>query len=280
MEKVFKIGDFLFQIKYPDDLKIPEHFLLFESEQKFRYKFSVNYTKQVSQIEGNVVAKRHDILIINSNGLESRYLRIKGDNESYALYHEINPSKAVIYYEKEKVKDLNIDPLFTSLFALEKHLIQYNEMILHCAYMIHNGEAILFSAPSETGKTTQANLWQKYRNTRVINGDRSLLSKKDDKWYANGWPVCGTSEVCFNETYPIKCIVMLSQAKENSVELLDPMTAFKQLYSQITINTWNTEFNLKVMDLIDQLIKDVPIYHLACNISEDAVNVLEKEIYK
>ena len=55
---------------------------------------------------------------------------------------------------------MHIDPMFTSLLALERRLVKKNSMILHCAYVEYQGEAILFSAPSETGKTTQANLWK------------------------------------------------------------------------------------------------------------------------
>ena len=52
---------------------------------------------------------------------------------------------------------------------------------------------------------------------------------------AQGWPVCGTSEVCFNEEIPIRAIVMLSQAREDHAELLSPGKAFPLVYSQITV---------------------------------------------
>ena len=79
---------------------------------------------------------------------------------------------------QDELRDLHIDPLFTSLLALERRLVRKDQMVLHCAYVEYRGEAILFSAPSETGKTTQAGLWEKYRGSRTVNGDRSLLGKK------------------------------------------------------------------------------------------------------
>ena len=134
----------------------------------------------------------------------------------------------------------------------------------------------MFSAPSETGKSTQAGLWEQYRGTRQINGDRSLLVREKDGWYAYGWPICGSSGICHNESYPIQTIVMLYQAKENVINRLGPAAAMKKVMSQITINMWNMEFQMEVMDLIQQLIAEIPVYELGCDISEDAVACLER----
>ncbi len=84
----------------------------------------------------------------------------------YACYREVSSDRAEITLAKERIGSLNIDPVFSSLFAFERRLVQRGNMILHCAYVEYQGEAILFSAPSETGKTTQANLWEKYRGSR------------------------------------------------------------------------------------------------------------------
>ena len=144
--------------------------------------------------------------------------------------------KARVLLARDRIQGLHIDPVFTSLLALERRLIARDSLILHCAYMVYQGEDILFSAPSETGKTTQANLWEKYRGSRTVNGDRALLGKRKGRWTAQGWPVCGTSEVCHNEEFPIRAVVMLSQAKENQAQQLPPGRSFPLLYSQITVN--------------------------------------------
>ena len=151
--------------------------------------------------------------------------------------------------------------------------------VLHCAYIEYNGEAILFSAPSETGKTTQGNLWEQYKGAKTINGDRALLQKMDGRWIARGWPVCGSSEVCNNIEIPIRAIVMLSQGKEDVVTRLAPMKAFTRVYSQITINRWNVNANKYAMDMIEELVTDIPVWHLSCTISENAVNTLAEVLY-
>ena len=86
--------------------------------------------------------------------------------------------RAEIVLVRDEIKELHIDPVFTSLLALERRLVKKDSMVLHCAYVEYKGEAVLFSAPSETGKTTQANLWEKYRGKP--NGKRRPFSSRKD----------------------------------------------------------------------------------------------------
>ena len=44
------------------------------------------------------------------------------------------------------------------------------------------------------------------------------------------------------------------------------------------MNRWDREGMVHSLDLLEQLAGKVPVYHLACDISEDAVKTLEQEI--
>ena len=71
---------------------------------------------------------------------------------------------------------------------------------------------------------------------------------------------------------------MLKQAKENKVYPLKGFSALREVMEQITINTWDREFQLKVMDQLEVLFEEIPVYMLECDISEDAVKCLEAEL--
>ena len=228
------------------------------------------------------MARREDLLsYVSENGLETRYIGIRGRKEPYACYRETGHSDALILVSPDIVPDTQIDTIFSSLFCLEKRMLERDALILHCAYMVRKNasganEAVLFSAPSGTGKSTQAELWRKYRGTLTVNGDRGLLRRDPaGRWLADGWPVCGSSDICHRMAAPIRAIVLLSQEKRNAATRLVPMRAFIGLYSQVTINRWNREENEKAMNLLESLIGSVPVYHLGCDISEDAVRCLE-----
>ena len=278
--KHFLIGNFSFSLSYPSDLRLPFHFQIFETanrDEEFSYK--ILRTGLLPATKGKPIAVRPDLCVFEKNGLEQRLIGVKGIDGYYALYQETSERSADVYLQIGALGISEFDPMFVSLLALERRIVHHDALILHCAYIRYKDEAILFSAPSETGKTTQANLWEKYRHSETINGDKSLLQKIDGRWVAQGWPVCGSSDVCHNESTPIRAIVMLSQDKINHVERLKGMAAFTQLYSQITVNSWNRDFVNHNMDLIEQLITDVPVYHLGCTISEEAVSCLANALY-
>ena len=280
MNKVFQIGDFRFRLITPETITPPPNFMLFElDEMTAPYTYTVELGEEFPDLPGERSAGREDLFVFKNAGLESRLIGVKGVPGHYACYQELSETEAKITLAPSRINSLHIDPVFSSLLALERHLLMTDAFVLHCAYIEYNGEAILFSAPSETGKTTQGNLWEQYKGAKTINGDRALLQKMDGRWIARGWPVCGSSEVCNNIEIPIRAIVMLSQGKEDVVTRLAPMKAFTQVYSQITINRWNVNANKYAMDMIEELVTDIPVWHLSCTISENAVNTLAEVLY-
>lgn len=277
MDSIFRIGDFCFRLAAPDEVKPPENFMLFKQEDgEPAYTYTIQLAERFPQPRGRMAAGRRDLAVFEENGLEMRYIGMPDGDGFYACYREEDESHAQILLAPAVLPLMVVDPMFLSLFCMERHMMQRDHLVLHCAYMAYKDTAVLFSAPSGTGKTTQATLWERYRGTRVVNGDKSLLAKREGAWTANGWPVCGSSQVCHNESMPIRAIVMLSQGKENAITKLTPFQAFSQIYSQITINFWNKQAQQRAMDLIEDLVTNVPVYHLACTISEEAVGTLER----
>lgn len=286
--KHYYIGKTYLQLCLPEEMQMPENLGLFQVEEISEGEVCVTYTLEfTNQImekareakekqEGTKVVNRENLHVFQTAAGECRFIRHFGATEPFGISMQTGKQQYHVWVTPETNELMIYDAVFNSLLSLEKHMIRREAMILHSAYMCYHGMAVLFSAPSETGKSTQAALWEKYRGTRTINGDRSLLYKHEDGWYAHGWPICGSSEICQNEAYKIKAIVMLRQAKENTIRPLKGIEALKQIMSQITINYWDTSFQMKAMDLIEDLMKEIPVYELGCDISEQAVECLEK----
>ena len=281
MDKHFCVGYFRFRLVCEREIDIPHNFSLFESSSYNSSEFTYHMTiaDHFPSVVGVILARRPDLIVYGMDTGEARLIGIKGQVKPYAFYRELSEQGAEIFLAAEAVDSLRFDPVFTSLFALERQMIRRDSLILHCAYIKYHGKSILFSAPSETGKSTQAGLWEKYRGSETVNGDRALLRKIDGCWTACGWPVCGTSAICHLEDIPIYAVVMLRQGKENQVERLSPVQAFTQLYSQITVNQWNREFVQRTVELIEDLVAYVPVWQLTCDISEEAVQCLETALF-
>lgn len=157
-----------------------------------------------------------------------------------------------------------------------EHLVLDAEgVVLHASYVLHSGKAILFTAPSGTGKSTQADLWQTHRNARIINGDRVVIRMENGQAVACGIPFAGSSVYCENVTAPLAAIVYLGQAPQTAISRLTGFRAFRRVWEGCSVNTWNRTDVEKATAIVEQIIRQVPVYYLPCTPDETAVEALE-----
>ncbi|MBO7184384.1 MAG: hypothetical protein J6V34_01160 [Oscillospiraceae bacterium] len=163
---------------------------------------------------------------------------------------------------------------FFSVCAFHRQLLLRDACVFHASYVDIGAEAILFTGPSNIGKSTQAGLWTQYAAAEVINGDRTLLRKNNGKWHAFGYPCCGTSGICINRTLPLKAIIVLSQANENRVERLSAGESIRALVSATELYPWDQEEIGMALNIAQNLAMEVPILKLSCRPDREAVEIL------
>ena len=163
-----------------------------------------------------------------------------------------------------------------NLIHMEALLLQADALILHCSYLLYDGKAILFSAPSGTGKTTQAKLWEKLYPAEIINGDKAILQKRDGVWHACGYVFHGSAAECRNESHPIGAIVAVRQSPEDRIEPMGPMQRLQALYSETTVNVWNRAAVDRTLDLIGDLTASVEVVRQHCTMRDEACRTLHR----
>lgn len=162
-----------------------------------------------------------------------------------------------------------------------EHLVTQNHgVIFHCSYIDHNGKAILFTAPSETGKSTQADLWNQHRGAEIINGDRAVIRIAEGKLLAEGIPFSGSSFHCKNKSLPLEAIVYLAQAPETTIRKVRGFEAFSRIWEGVSVNTWDKQDLELASDTVKRIAETVPVYHMPCTPDENAVIALEQELRK
>lgn len=176
----------------------------------------------------------------------------------------------------ERYANLFGENLVMQVMNFPRSLLAHGGMFLHASFIAFDGQAILFTAPKQVGKSTQAGLWERYRGAEIINGDRALLRKHGGRWFAFGSPFCGTSGLCKNRALPVKAIVILSQAGENHVQQASVRSAYAALLDGCTFDVWDKEQMNTFMDLSAELIEAVPFYQLSCLPNESAIRTLEE----
>ena len=126
-------------------------------------------------------------------------------------------------------------------FPMRAILQQFLVLFFHAAQITYQETGILFAGPSGAGKTTQAKLWERFRNARIICNDRTLLRKQDGNWYSYGYPMDGSQPVRSGEVHVAGCIVLVKQSQngKSSIERMRAGKAMAQLMPQLVIDRWS-----------------------------------------
>ncbi len=164
------------------------------------------------------------------------------------------------------------------MLPMREIFLHFHTLFLHSSQMVYAGRAVLFSAPSGTGKTTQARLWEKYRGAEVASNDRTLTRKRNGIWMTSGYPVDGSEPVFSNRSHPLGALVLLQQGPENTIHRLGPVKALPRLMQQVVLDSWSGEARAAATNLLIDLMEDIPVYLLTCTPDERAVNVLEQTL--
>lgn len=180
-----------------------------------------------------------------------------------------------VYTEKSLVPQITVANLF-SVTEAAKLLPERREFVLHASYVFYNESAILFCAPSGTGKSTQAEFWKNARGAVTVNEDRAIIYQKEGVYYAGGCWATGKAKTCRNISAPIHRIVLLEQGPENRIIDLSPAEKFKRLIAQCTFDADTEKQRDSIISCVFDLIASVPVIGYACVNNISSVDELEK----
>lgn len=210
---------------------------------------------------------------------ESFHIRSDPRKDPYAVVEYGEGSQVRIAYLRDSCDMILESRCLLNILGLEKLLLRYNALILHASFIRWQGKGILFSAPSGTGKSTQAALWEKYMEAEVLNGDRAGIRYTDGGWRAYGLPYAGTSRIFRNSSAPIHAIVVLRQSPENQIRPMRTAEALCTLLPEFSAHRWDSVFMNSVLDIAGELISQIPIYCLECRPDREAVQLLHDTLF-
>ena len=208
------------------------------------------------------------------------------DSDNYELY--IEPTEEMIRHEAELGEKIHGDagsPYICEAVAILRvicdDIVGKGGFFLHCSCLRYKDEAIIFTAPSGTGKSTHAALWRRHfgDDVTMINDDKPLVREKDGRFFIYGTPWNGKHAIGNNICAPIKAVVFLHQAPENHAERMSPIDALTLLLQQTVLPGERAEMS-KLLDMLGRLVENTPMYRLGCTISDEAVETIYRQIYE
>lgn len=243
--------------------------------------FRFEVVEKLQEASGTLIAHEASFMEYDDHGHIIRYIGSVGRGWANAYMRVENIGKE--HYVTIKKSSLgSVIPVHTVYHVLqsERLMAKQNAVIVHASYIECDGKAILFTAPSGTGKSTQADLWKTLRGARILNGDRAAVQDREGIIYACGVPFAGSSNICENVTLPLAAIVYLGQAEHTAIRSLKGFEAFRSIYEGCGIRPWDKEHVEFVSDFIQKLMEQVPVFKLECTSDESAVIALEEALGK
>ena len=174
----------------------------------------------------------------------------------------------------------NIENIMIFLIqAYHSYAIIHQRLHFHSSLIDHRGHGLMFLGPSGIGKTTQAELWNKYRESLIINGDMVFVQETDDGFLGWGTPWHGSSPYCENTSVPLKAMIVLKQAPENSIRELTGFEKVTEVSNSVFYPQWLENGMELCLETLDHLLTRIPVYELSCRPDEDAVRLAVEAVF-
>lgn len=154
-----------------------------------------------------------------------------------------------------------------------RRLMKFYGSYIHSSAMVFDGKAYLFSAPSQTGKSTHTKKWLNRFGDRVkiINDDKPSFRFINGKCIVYGTPFAGGTDVQLNTSAELGALVFIERAEENSLEKLPTSRAVSLLISQ-SPGRANERVGDRQLEMFSMLLSKYPAYLLRCNMDDSAVD--------
>lgn len=159
-----------------------------------------------------------------------------------------------------------------ALRQIADQIPKYHRFLCHGAAITWKDQSFLFTAPSGTGKSTHIALWKKYLgdDVDIINGDKPFMKIDKSEIRIYGSPWAGKEFWQKNRSAKLDGICILKQSKRNQIRKLMPKETVAMMIRQVYF-TQRVSDAEKTLDLLDQLLRNVQVYMLECDISREAV---------
>jgi len=155
-----------------------------------------------------------------------------------------------------------------------KELLNFDGFQLHSSAVVVDGRAYCFTADPGTGKSTHTGLWLKLFGDRafILNDDKPALRLEDGAWYAYGTPWSGKNDISVNTRVPVAGVACLQRGERNEIARYGGIDAVRAILRQSN-RPKAAEYRMKLLELLDKLISQVPIWQLKCNMDLEAAVV-------
>ncbi len=194
---------------------------------------------------------------------------------------ETDLSSGEIYSQDTDEEDLQLyNPLDYPLDEiLMMHLLSKERGIMvHGSALEINGQGILFIGKSGSGKSTITNILMREEQNTVLNDDRIIIRKSDEKFWLYGTPWHGDIKECSAGKVPLRKIFFIKHGQENKIKSLSPAQKISRLIAQAFSTLWDKKGMEFSLYFCSELVTAIPAYELEFLPDKSIISFLKNQI--
>lgn len=169
-----------------------------------------------------------------------------------------------------------------TIFYFVQNIVGRGAFCYHASALSVDGEGILFSADSGTGKSTHSRLWKEFMTEHEVvnlNDDKPIIRLSDGEPWVYGSPWSGKHSINSNSRAKAKALVFLERGTENHIEQVRPESVLSFLFPQVIYGKRDRNQVAELLELLDRFVRSISVYRLQCNISEEAVRLVYDTVW-
>ncbi len=218
--------------------------------------------------------------VVINKGKKDKVSRLAVFNDDYTrgiIYNTKRVRDNIIKYEWHSLSLFPTDQIW--LIPL---LANRSAIILHSAAAIVNGKGLVFVGHSDAGKSTTMELLKTARTNsgiqaEILCDDRNIIRKWTDGWRVYGTWSHGDTRDVSQSCASLKGIIFLEQDKTNCIDrYTDRKNIWRMLLATLIKSTVTAQWWQKELDVIEQLINEVPFYKMRFDKTGAIIPELEK----
>lgn len=186
-------------------------------------------------------------------------------------HEEIEHEREILKnYDQLKFPDNYMEKLVLHRKIAEE-MLNYDTILIHGSAIAMDNKAYIFTARSGTGKSTHSRFWREQFGNRavMVNDDKPFIKIKENNITVYGSPWSGKHKLDNNVAVPLKAICILTRGKINQINTVSKKDAYPNLIPRVYFSS-NLNKASKTLKIFDQLLSNVDLYKLSCNMEPQA----------
>jgi hypothetical protein len=242
------------------------------------YAMTVHITDDIHPPQGHSYSQKNPYIIKNNEEIIMYAQNAK--HEIKELFIIKNNYHHIEIYINQSLNPNASEMEYVLLSIIFMEIAMRNQFLpFHASAILYQDQAILFSAPSQTGKSTHARYWkQAFQDVKFINDDKPLLKIEDDSIMVYGSPFSGKSSINQNIKAPLRAIVFIKQGLTNVMRPIQGDEALKELMKNMLRpddeSVWDD-----MIQVINAIMEDIPMFILEATHSVDAAKAAHDIIF-